>query len=166
MWMDRSLCSSRHVCVLSVSFHVDWHLLHPSIALSSLPCSLSLPSSFSVWCVLDWEGCQPFLIGLSLLLMFADLLVWLASGDVMRSWLAACNLCMNSVNVFCIVFNWWFCRLNHPLFPPSFFFLKEAIKCSWNLFLNACVFKYFLFYLFSFCANGCIVCEQNCLTTL
>lgn len=41
----------------SVSFHMDWHfLLHP---LSFLCCSLS-PPPFSVWCVLNWEGIQPF----------------------------------------------------------------------------------------------------------
>lgn len=144
IWMDCSLslplCSPRHVC-FSVSFHVDWLLLHPSIFLSFPRCSLFLPVLlFSVWCVFDWEGCQPFLIGLLLHLMLADWLVWLASGDVMRSWLAACNLCMNSFDVFCIVLNWWICRLIHLLFPS---FFKEAIKTVLDFFLNAFVRKYF-----------------------
>lgn len=156
--LSASLFSTSCMC-FPVSFHVDWLFLHPSIFLSFSPL-FSLPprSPPSVWCVFDWEGCQPFLIGLLLHLMLADWLVWLASGDVMRSWLAACNLCMNSFDVFCIVFNWWICSLIHLLFPS---FFKETIKWSWISFWM--LWNIFVF--FVLCANCCVVCVQNCLTT-
>lgn len=119
----RCLSSPRHVCVfLCVFMWTGSSFCIPFIFLSFLCCSLSLLFLFfSVWCVFDWEGCRPYLIGLLLHLMLADWLVLLTSGDVMRSWLAVCNLCMNSsIDVFCIVFNWWICRLIHLLFPSFF----------------------------------------------
>lgn len=126
IWMDCSLAVSLlHVmCVffLCVFMWTGSSFCIPFIFLSFLCCSLSLLFLlFSVWCVFDWEGCRPYLIGLLLHLMLADWLVLLTSGDVMRSWLAVCNLCMNSsIDVFCIVFNWWICRLIHLLFPSFF----------------------------------------------
>lgn len=136
--------------------------LHVSVF--SLSLSLPAPPPFSVWCVFDWESCQPFLIGLLLHLMLADWLVLLTSGDVMRSWLAASNLCMiSSIDVFlhCVQ------MMNLPLNSPSFSLLFKGCNIMvFFFFLNALGSKIFSF-LFSFvlCANGCIVCVQNCLTT-
>lgn len=112
-------------------------LLPASLHISVFSLSFSLPAlpPFSVWCVFDWESCQPFLIGLLLHLMLADWPVLLTSGDVMRSWLAASNLCMNSsIDVFCIAFNWWICRLIHLLFPS---FIKGCNIIVLYFFLNA-----------------------------
>lgn len=113
-----------------------------SVVLSSLPFLL-----FSVWCVFDWEGCLPFLIGLLLHLMLADWLVLLTFGDVMRSWLAACNLCMNSsIDVFLHCVELMKLLLNSPSFPS---FFEGSNIMVLDFFLNAFVLK--LFFLFSVC---------------
>ncbi len=130
------------------------------ISLFSVVLSPSRPP-FSVLCVFDWEGCKPFLIGLLLYLMLADWLVLLTSGDVTCSWLAACNLCMNSFDWCCLhcvqLMN---LLLNSPFLP----FFKGSKIMALDFFLNAFVLKYFVVF-FVLCANGCIVCVQNCLTT-
>lgn len=83
MWMNRSLCVTHCVYVCACVFFPFFPcgLAPPAsfcISLFSIVLPPSLPSSSSVWCLLDLVGCQPFLIGLWLLLMSADLLVWLA----------------------------------------------------------------------------------------
>lgn len=162
IWMDYSLSlslsSPHHVRVFSVSFHVDWLLLlflHPSIFLFFLSFSLPTLPPLSVWCVFDWEGCQPLLIGLLLHLMLADWLVLLTSGDVMRSWLAVRNFCMNSsIDVFLHCVQMMNMQLNSPSF--SLLFSEGSNIMVLDFFLNAFVLKYFVVF-FVPRANGCIV---------
>lgn len=184
MWMDRSLCISYCVCARAYVFVCVCVFFCLSmwtgtsrilLYLSSLHCSLSLPPvllcmmfiglgglpTFSDWSLaaLDvcWFAC-----------LARPLVMWCA-----LDWLRV--ICVwNSVNVlfrlffgfvYFIVFNWWFCCLNHPL-SPSFF--KGSNKVSLEIYFWMPVFlKYILFLLvLFFCADGCIVCARNCLTTL
>lgn len=134
--------------------------LAPSPASLYISLSFSPSPPFSVWCVLDWEGCQPFFDWS----LAASDACWLASFcSPLVMWYA-----LDWLRVICVWTLWCFLhcvqlmnlQLNSPSFPS---FFKGSDTMFLDFFLNAFVMKYFIIW-FVLCANGCIVCVQNCLT--
>lgn len=167
IWMDCSLSASlsHHTCfsVFSCGLAPSFASLH--ICLISAALFPPLPPFFLYDVYLIGRAASLIWLVSCCIWLLAVWLVLLTSGDVMRSWLAVCNLCM-MIDVFlhCLLL------MNLPLNSPSFslfflLFFEGSNTMVMDFFFECICSEIFCWFFFVLCASGCIVCVQNCLTT-